>query len=141
MYRPSLIFALLALLAAALFAAPANAHGSGQHGMRSAAVVESSAVARTEANAGFLASPNTAGAWLPDTIVQFAVADGSLQPVDSGCPETNDGCCSAQCCVGKDLVLDKLDVGPVLVSETVALLGTRPPSDATPQTQLRPPCR
>ena len=139
MPRTNLVIALFALLAAALFAGPTLAHTSANHATRTA-VADASAIAQSEANVGFLAIQNPKGVW-PGVIARFVVDANSHQTAEDSCPETNDGCCDNQCCVGMDLVVGKPDLGPAFVSEPIAAPGARPPSDATPENQLRPPCR
>ena len=140
MPRTNLIVALFALLVAAVFAGPAMAHGSGQHAIRTVAVADADSMAQAEANVGLLAIQKQAGVWPGDAPFRFAVESSSRHAGHDICPEADGSCCDYQCCVGMDLIAWP-DIAPAFASEPVAAPAATLPSDATPENQLRPPCR
>lgn len=141
MFRSSFIFALMALLTAALFAAPANAHGSARQISSATTIVVTGAANRIEATAGFLTSEGSTAAVPLGNFTGYFVTDGSSQLPEGDCPEAIGGCCSAQCCVGKHLVFGIPGVGSVFAAASFAMPGTRSPADATPEIRIKPPRR
>ncbi|MGM3057741.1 hypothetical protein ACS2TD_27055, partial [Bacillus cereus group sp. BC334] len=87
MFRSSFIFALMALLAAALFAAPANAHGYTRQIASAGTAAETRAANRIEVTARFLTSKSSTAAVLLGNYAEFIVTDGSSRPQDGDCPE------------------------------------------------------
>lgn len=141
MPRTNLIVALFALLAAAVFAGPALAHGSDRHTTRAASVVDVSAVAYGERSTEFGLIPNPAGEWFGSALEASVIGVSGHHAAERDCPGVTGSCCVNHCCIGMGLAVGAPDFEPAFASVLVVLPAGGPPSDTSSKPQFRPPCR